>query len=72
MLSVKPQLTAAQLTDLLKSTSKELGAVGFDSVFGAGRVDANAAVLAALTAATSAEAPATETQPIKQTGKGKR
>ena len=51
MLSVKPQLTAAQLTDLLKSTSKDLGTVG-SIRYGAGRVNANAAGFAALAVAT--------------------
>ena len=50
VLSREPGLSVAQLTDRLKTTADDLGAVGTDPVFGAGRVNA----LRAVTASTSA------------------
>lgn len=46
VLSGEPGLTAAQLTDRLKITADDLGALGTDPVFGAGRVNALRAVTA--------------------------
>jgi thermitase len=46
-LSVNPSLTATALVDLLKQNSDDLGATGYDSSFGWGRVNAYQAVSAA-------------------------
>lgn len=46
-LSVNPSLKAAELVDLLKQNSDDLGAAGYDSSFGWGRVNAYKAVSAA-------------------------
>jgi len=48
MLSANPSLTVAKLDSLLEVTSVDLGSSGKDNTFGAGRVDALAAVQAAL------------------------
>ena len=47
MKSVRPDLTPAEVEQLLTSTTRDLGAGGRDPVFGAGLVDANRAVAAA-------------------------
>ncbi len=47
LLSRRPDLTVAELTDLLTSTAVDLGDPGKDKLFGYGRVDAYAALLAA-------------------------
>ena len=47
MLSVNPDLTPAQVRQILTSTAEDLGSSGRDNVFGYGLVDAEAAVLAA-------------------------
>jgi thermitase len=47
MLSVNPDLTAANVEALLETTAVDLGAPGVDTSFGHGRVDAHKAVLAA-------------------------
>lgn len=52
VMSAKPSLSSAQVENLLFSTAVDLGAAGRDSEFGYGRVDANAAVLAALSYST--------------------
>jgi thermitase len=70
MLSVRPDLTATQLTELIKSSAKDLGAAGFDIQFGSGRLDANRAVVAALQAADTI--PSTTTAPAPTNGKGKK
>jgi subtilisin family serine protease len=59
MLSVNAGLGNEQLTDLLQSTSVDLGSPGWDQVFGHGRIDAEAAVLAARSAqaATATSTP---------------
>ena len=44
ILSVKPELTAQQLIDLLLASTVDLGAPGRDDVFGAGRLDLNKAL----------------------------
>jgi len=46
--SVNPQLTHQQVLDILKSTTDDLGASGFDSVFGHGRINAYNAVMEAM------------------------
>ncbi len=48
LLSINPELSVAQLDSIIELTSLDLGAAGKDNVFGAGRVDAYQAALAAL------------------------
>lgn len=48
LLSINPELSVAQLDSLIEMTSLDLGATGKDNTFGAGRVDAYQAALAAL------------------------
>ncbi len=48
LLNVNPELTPAQVDSILEVTSLDLGATGKDNYFGAGRVDAYQAALAAL------------------------
>ncbi len=48
LLSANPELTVAEMDQILEETSIDLGATGKDNNFGAGRIDAYAAVLAAL------------------------
>jgi hypothetical protein len=59
MLSANNKIAPADIDKLLKSTAVDLGASGIDQYFGAGRVNAAAAVSAAiqLTAATDTLAP---------------
>ena len=64
MLSVKPALTATQLTELLRGSARDLGTAGFDVSFGAGRIDANQAVLAANQAVVSTQVPTVPTEPV--------
>ena len=75
MLSVKPGLNATQLSDLIRSSSVDLGAPGFDEEFGSGRVDAHRAVLAALQATAAptptVEEPTVTTQPKPGKGRNK-
>lgn len=47
MLAVNPDLTPAEVEQILKSTAVDLGAAGFDEQYGYGLIDAHAAVLAA-------------------------
>jgi thermitase len=47
--SANPRLTPAQVESILKSTTTDIGAVGFDTTFGWGLVNAAAAVAAATT-----------------------
>ncbi|MBZ4187645.1 S8 family peptidase [Niabella beijingensis] len=44
MLSIKPTLTEAQVRSILQSTATDMGASGYDSQFGYGRVNAGSAV----------------------------
>jgi subtilisin family serine protease len=57
--SVNPALTGPQIEELINRSSSDLGTPGADATFGAGRVDAQAAVAAAkkLANAPSAKAP---------------
>lgn len=48
MLSANPDLTEAQLTQILHTTATDMGASGFDNTFGYGRLNVEAAVRAAL------------------------
>jgi serine protease len=47
LLGVRPELGAGELTDILQRTATDLGARGFDTTFGFGLVNADAAVKAA-------------------------
>jgi len=47
MRSVRPDLTPAEVALLLKRTARDLGASGADPIYGAGRIEAGAAVAAA-------------------------
>lgn len=51
VLSVNPNLTAAQLTDILRKSADDLGPAGWDAVYGYGRVNAAKAVQSAQGAA---------------------
>jgi serine protease len=46
--SVNPNLTATQVKDILASTAYDLGALGYDEVYGSGFVNADAAVRRAI------------------------
>jgi hypothetical protein len=48
VLSVNPALSGGQVQDLLKQTADDLGAAGYDTSYGHGRVNAYRAVLAAI------------------------
>ena len=48
MLSANPNLTVSQVRSKLRSTATDLGSTGFDTTFGYGLVNANAAVRSAL------------------------
>jgi subtilisin family serine protease len=50
MMAANPALSPSQIVSLLKSTAVDLGATGSDYYFGSGRVNAGAAVLAAVQA----------------------
>ena len=47
LISIKPSLSATEVMDLLKQTADDLGAPGWDTSYGYGRVNAYKAVLAA-------------------------
>ncbi|HSR67046.1 MAG TPA: S8 family serine peptidase, partial [Acidobacteriota bacterium] len=47
MMAVNPELTPAQLEDILFATTADLGSSGYDIYFGHGRLDAGAAVASA-------------------------
>jgi hypothetical protein len=53
VISANPALTGAQVQDILKSSSDDLGAPGWDLTYGAGRVNAARAVAAAVAAVTT-------------------
>jgi len=58
VMSANPGLSGTQVISLLKSTARDLGAAGEDNYFGYGRVDAAAAVTAAIQGvATDKQAP---------------
>ena len=59
-----PHLTRQQLTSVLTSTAVDLGSPGIDSVYGYGRVDAEAALVAALAAVDSTSPTAQLATPI--------
>ena len=59
VLSRRPDYTPAQVDAVLKSTATDLGAVGTDIYFGAGRVNVYAAVLMAATSGTGDSTPPT-------------
>lgn len=58
VMAARPELSAQQVEGLLFSTSVDLGAAGRDIVFGHGRVNAGAAVLAARNYSASVDATA--------------
>lgn len=59
VMAAKPSLSSAQVEQLLYTTAQDLGSAGRDIYFGHGRVDANAAVIAAAgTVAVDTQAPA--------------
>jgi thermitase len=66
MMAAQPTLTAAQVESLLYATATDLGAAGRDAYYGHGRVNASAAVSAALaTPAMDSQAPvASITNPL--------
>lgn len=55
--SANPSLTAAQAMDIIKSSADDLGAPGFDTTFGWGRVNSHSAIIMA----TSGNPPPTAT-----------
>jgi len=59
MWAANPRLSPEDIVLLLEQTAVDLGAAGYDTSFGFGRIDAHAAVLAASTA----EAPPPDTTP---------
>jgi serine protease len=48
MLSINPNLTEAQVVNILRNTATDMGANGFDNTFGFGRLNAQAAIQQAL------------------------
>ncbi len=61
VMAANPSLSNVQVEQILKSTAKDLGATGYDIYFGHGRVDAGAAVTAALS--TTGTATTKDTTP---------
>lgn len=55
LLSANPGLSVAQMDSIIEVTSLDLGSAGKDNTYGAGRVDAYQAVLAALSVGTAEE-----------------
>ena len=55
ILSANPSLSRSEVQSILETTSVDLGAPGFDPIFGHGRIDAFAAVSAALAGACRAD-----------------
>jgi thermitase len=64
VLSVNPGLTPAQVTNILKASPDDLGSTGWDSSYGAGRVNAARAVCAATGATCSTTTPTPTPTPI--------
>ncbi len=56
MLAVNPDLSSSTIREILKSTTLDLGLTGWDPIFGAGLVQADAAVTAASLAPTTGDA----------------
>jgi thermitase len=61
VMSANPGLTNTQVENILFSTATDLGSAGRDVYFGYGRVDAAAAVAAALKATSTSTAPTADT-----------
>jgi len=57
VLSANPTLTGAQVQDILKQTADDLGAPGWDTTYGSGRVNALRAVQAAINVGSSDTLP---------------
>ncbi|MCK5131938.1 MAG: S8 family peptidase [Candidatus Sabulitectum sp.] len=55
ILSANPNLSVAQMDSIIETTSLDLGSSGKDNTYGAGRVDAHQAVLAALSVTSTEE-----------------
>ena len=60
LLSINPKLTPAELTDLMEKTATDLGAPGWDEIYGFGCVNFNAALKAA--PPTDSDAPSAGSQ----------
>lgn len=63
ILSANPSLTPGQVTEILKQSADDLGAVGRDNVYGSGRVNAAKAVSATRTAPRTDDCRTTRTAP---------
>ncbi len=63
ILSANPNLTVAEMDQIIEETSLDLGSSGKDNTFGAGRVDAYQAVLAALAMVGNAEEQSAQVNP---------
>ncbi|MEM4576257.1 MAG: S8 family serine peptidase [Candidatus Nezhaarchaeales archaeon] len=59
MLSINPSLTPSQIEQVLESTAVDLGAPGYDVYYGWGRIDAYAALKAALEMTSRSTSPPT-------------
>jgi thermitase len=57
VLAVNPALSRSEVTEILQSTARDLGAAGYDIYYGHGRVDAAAAVAKAKAASTKDTTP---------------
>jgi subtilisin family serine protease len=55
LLSINPELTPAQIDEILETTALDLGAAGKDNYYGAGRIDVYQAALVALELVGTAE-----------------
>jgi subtilisin family serine protease len=63
MISVNPSLTGSQMRDLIKQSADDLGAPGWDTGYGAGRLRADKAVVAAMQATGGTNGPTDTTAP---------
>ena len=70
LLSVNPTLTNEEVREILRSTAVDLGSAGFDNVFGYGRIDAPAAVMAARGAAADDTPPVITHFPVREVDPG--
>ncbi len=63
ILSANPELSVAQMDSIIEMTSLDLGSSGKDNTFGAGRVDAYQAVMAALSLVGTADDASAQVNP---------
>ncbi len=63
MISVNPSLTGAQVRDLIKQSADDLGPPGWDTGYGAGRLRADKAVIAAMQTTGGTNTPPDTTAP---------